>query len=1092
MKKAQAPQFQKERKVRVFISSTFTDMHSERDELVKKVFPRLRKLCEERGVEWGEVDLRWGVTEKDKAEGKVLPICLQEIDRTRPYFIGLLGERYGWVPEDEALTQSLIKLYPWIKYEEGHSVTSMEIHYGVLKNKQAENNAFFYFRNQEFLGTIAKRDRWKYVEAPTTEEVQKYGREEATRRANTRKEKLEHLKLSIKKSGLPLKNFQNAEHLGELVRKDLEAIIEKNFPAEETPSSLDKERMAHEAFARSRFNGYVSGDKYFASLDKHVLMRAPPLVVLGTSGVGKSALLANWAKQYQKKHPADAVVMHFIGASAQSTDWAAMLNRISQELQQRFNLHTQQIEETHDSERIKKVFQRTLLGAASKARIILVIDALNQLEDREGAPDLLWLPETLADNVHVVVSTLPGRSLIALQKRKCPTLAVAPLTRKEQKQFIFCFLHQYGKKMESKYCDQITSAPQARNPLFLRVLLDELRVHGDLSGVIGHYLQAKEPEALFGLVLARLEQDYETEFPGLVGKLMSLLWVSRKGLSEIELRDLLGSRDAPLNNRLWSPLYLAIEHALVNHGGLLNFFHDYLRKAVEHRYIRAPIIKRVSLEKLIHYFKNSLFHKRMAEELPWHLGEMHQWKQLADLLRKLEFLCPAWKINRFEILQLWSILEKSSKYRRKRVYDYLLTEKRVSPDDLEEVIELLTGTGDPDLAISLTKRQAVLYKKKGNLHGYCNAIASYASIAIDRDTDVHLAIRALSKAERISFQRRDWAALLENLLVQTVHYIVTDTPKTRRILARVHLLALKTHNRDALGSYYHDLAYIETETGNVEKGLSLYRKAERISQELGDVEGVEIVRGNIGWTLFDRRNLSESLALFEHNITTYRLLGDLDGLGVAYACKGAVLLEQDEPIAAAECFDESMRHVEELKTKEWKPFVLGYKGLVAHDNGNPRRAKECLKESVLIFRQQNEAVFRPFFLCHLADMLRQEGQSLKATELVEEAIKVATVEKKPYNLGLAHLQKAYLLLEEGKVDTARQLIATAEKRFRKLGYPDATARAISAKAFLAMKFYAKPKEAARYRREALTICRKYGLRRLEKELPRLQGKTDYA
>jgi hypothetical protein len=84
--------------VRVFISSTFRDMHAEREVLIKHVFPQLRKLCEERGVAFTEVDLRWGITEEQAERGEVLPICLAEIDRCRPFFIGLLGERYGWVP----------------------------------------------------------------------------------------------------------------------------------------------------------------------------------------------------------------------------------------------------------------------------------------------------------------------------------------------------------------------------------------------------------------------------------------------------------------------------------------------------------------------------------------------------------------------------------------------------------------------------------------------------------------------------------------------------------------------------------------------------------------------------------------------------------------------------------------------------------------------------------------------------------------------------------------------------------------------------------------------------------------------------------
>ena len=79
-----------QRVIRVFVSSTFRDMQEERDYLVKFVFPELRNLCERRGVVWGEVDLRWGVIDEQKAEGKVLSICLEEIKRCRPCFMVLL------------------------------------------------------------------------------------------------------------------------------------------------------------------------------------------------------------------------------------------------------------------------------------------------------------------------------------------------------------------------------------------------------------------------------------------------------------------------------------------------------------------------------------------------------------------------------------------------------------------------------------------------------------------------------------------------------------------------------------------------------------------------------------------------------------------------------------------------------------------------------------------------------------------------------------------------------------------------------------------------------------------------------------------
>ncbi len=45
-----APAHTEQRVIRVFVSSTFRDMQAERDELVLRVFPQLRRLCEERGV----------------------------------------------------------------------------------------------------------------------------------------------------------------------------------------------------------------------------------------------------------------------------------------------------------------------------------------------------------------------------------------------------------------------------------------------------------------------------------------------------------------------------------------------------------------------------------------------------------------------------------------------------------------------------------------------------------------------------------------------------------------------------------------------------------------------------------------------------------------------------------------------------------------------------------------------------------------------------------------------------------------------------------------------------------------------------------
>src|SRR5580704_5369679 len=91
------------RTFRVFVSSTFEDLKTERDALQLEVFPKLRKLCEENGARFQAIDLRWGVREEAALDQQTMEICLREIERCqrtgiKPNFIVLLGDRYGWRP----------------------------------------------------------------------------------------------------------------------------------------------------------------------------------------------------------------------------------------------------------------------------------------------------------------------------------------------------------------------------------------------------------------------------------------------------------------------------------------------------------------------------------------------------------------------------------------------------------------------------------------------------------------------------------------------------------------------------------------------------------------------------------------------------------------------------------------------------------------------------------------------------------------------------------------------------------------------------------------------------------------------------------
>ena len=93
---------------RMFLSSTFIDLETERDRLAKDVFPRLARECERRGAVWAPIDLRWGITELQRNAGEVTQICLRSVERSRPNTIGVVGTRYGTqIPFSESDLASL-------------------------------------------------------------------------------------------------------------------------------------------------------------------------------------------------------------------------------------------------------------------------------------------------------------------------------------------------------------------------------------------------------------------------------------------------------------------------------------------------------------------------------------------------------------------------------------------------------------------------------------------------------------------------------------------------------------------------------------------------------------------------------------------------------------------------------------------------------------------------------------------------------------------------------------------------------------------------------------------------------------------------
>lgn len=1022
---------QGERVLRVFVSSTFRDMAAERDELVKRIFPQLRKLCDERGVTWGEVDLRWGITDEQSAEGKVLPVCLAEIARCRPYFIGLLGERYGWVPRD--IPRELVEQESWLEAHRDQSVTEMEIRHGVLNNSDMTEHAFFYLRDPAWIETLPGDQRQDYRE--TSEEPAG---------------KLDALKDRIRKSGFPVReDYPNPTALGQLVLEDLTALIDRLFPEGTAPDPLDREAADHEAFARSRKGGYVGRRGYFKRLSDHVDGEGAPLVVVGESGSGKSALLANWAIEWRASHPDDLVLMHFIGGTPHSSDWAGMLRRIMGELARRFEID-EEIPDQPDA--LRRSFANFLHRAAARGRVILILDALNQLEDREGALDLAWLPPVVPADVRMIVSSLPGRPLEELGKRRWPILEVELLEPDERREVIAAYLAQYTKQLSAEQVERIALAPQAANPLYLRALLEELRVfgvHEELDERIGHYLAADTVVDLYKRVLERYEEDYERDRPGLVGEAMSLIWAARRGLTESELLDLLGEDEKPLPHAMWSPLYLAAEQSLVNRAGLVGFFHDYLRRAVQDRYLSTGNGQKAEHLRLAGYFEGRDLGPRKVDELPWQLNQAEEWQRLHDLLADLPFFQASWEENSFEVKIHWAHIEAESPLRLVDAYAPVIGCPSEYSPFLWTLSSLLFDAGHPDPALVLRKHLVEHYRATGERSNLATVLGGQAWILQFRgDLDGAMALH--KDAEQICREIDD---------------------------------------KDGLSACLNRQGVILKLRGDLDGAMTLHKEAERLYRELGEKTGLQATLGNQGMILQIWGDLDGAMARHKEAEGICRERGDKDGWSACIGNQAKILSGRGDLDGAMALHKDAERLCRELGDKDGLQWTLGEQAVVLQHLGDLDGAMALLEGSETLCRELGNKGGLTVSLGNQAVILQHRGDLDGAMALHKEAERLCRELGHKGGLATSLGGQAWILQVQGDDDGAMALHKEEERLQRELGNPVGLAISLGNQAVLLAEGLHQPRRALQLVEEASDLVSRHELTSIAEGIRQIQDRV---
>jgi Domain of unknown function (DUF4062)/NACHT domain len=676
------------RQVRVFISSTFRDMHAERDHLITTVFPELRERLDHLGLEFYDVDLRWGVPETgwDGERANPWQYCKRWIELVEPFFICILGQRYGLVlaPAETGGQEEQ-------QADEGLSITEMEVRHAVLHGR-LHRRSFFYLRSTPVPKTAPENIYSEYVD-------------------RVQQGRIGALRDRVEASGRPVRRyecrwtgsgFSSLEGFGETVLEDLWSGVlrDQRYVAKETwrrvlghdpnddpvytdesqpipehlwsrlvqaakprpPDPLAAEAQEMAGYATGRLRRFTGRADQLRSLTQFVnddlsIDDSRLCVVQAPAGQGKSALLAKLATNLaDTRHH---VLSHFVGATEQSANVRAMLARLSGELDRAGIPIPEPAGPATDLETLGRSLAARLRDYENPSRIVLLIDAADQLDNGQ---DLAWLPYELGGGVRIVLTladagpsdgtAAPLASALRARRPQPRGVQLPGLAEQDVREIVVGYLEEYCKELEPTEIAKICRMEQAKNPLYLQVMLNELRALGgnDMQRLVRSLiadLPRTRPDtvSLFEWRLETLERAFGA---GQVREWCSYLCLGRVGMSSSELRELVTTGGAERDASAVPLIERGIRQYLQQRGAQLDYFHSQLREAVKKRYLQLGQANQKGHRAIATYFRQkadplgegdwSGRNDRALSELPYHLTEGGQLDELFEVLTDFRFL----------------------------------------------------------------------------------------------------------------------------------------------------------------------------------------------------------------------------------------------------------------------------------------------------------------------------------------------------------------------------------------------------------------------------------------------------------------------
>lgn len=550
----------------IFVSSTFKDMHFERDAIQEITLPALKSEAIKYGENVSFCDLRWGINtgDLDSEEGsrKVLDVCLDEIDRCKPPMVVILGDRYGWIPSED-LTKSAAERKKIELEDLQISVTALEIAYGALSTPERCRQALFYFRHIE-------------SDCP-----QDYSVEDAKH-----EEKLNQLKAKIDElTGGRIKHYSvswNGEKLegvisfAEMLAEDIKKVLLPEWKKKELLTPFERERLTHWSFITEKNEMFSARralvQKYYDDLTqngKHFLAIKAP------SGSGKSMLFSNLALKLRDS--GYDVVPFVSGLTSESNDSVDILRNAIYYIEDLLGFSHESVDlnfngigdssDTNGEEPKEKkigieklrerLFELCVECEQANKRVIIMVDAVDQLASDDNRDNLIFIPERLSENVKFVMTCLPE---LVVPGYECVT--INPMDDSEKRLVISGILDAHHRQIEDSVVDRMLTLEASSNPLFLSLLIQRLLMMNreDFFAINAKKIDAMKaiserqievlqncPDSLQDMSAALLTEAGSRINKKLVQRVAEYFAVSRHGLRREDLAALIGDEWSELD-----------------------------------------------------------------------------------------------------------------------------------------------------------------------------------------------------------------------------------------------------------------------------------------------------------------------------------------------------------------------------------------------------------------------------------------------------------------------------------------------------------------------------------------------------------------